>query len=457
MTKEELSEFLERKDFKSIRASLEEMNPVDIASLLEDLPDNELAVTFRLIDKTAAAETFSYMDADQQQLLLTIFTNKEIKEVLDAMFTDDTVDLLEDMPANVVSRILANLGKEERKAVNEILRYPEDSAGSIMTTEFVDLRRHMTVNEAFSKIRSTGLDKETVYTCYVISNDRNLEGVITVLDMLMSDGESRIEDIMDDNVISINTHADREQAAQMLSKYNFLALPVVDGENRLVGIVTFDDAVDVLTEEATEDIEKMAAILPSEKTYLKTGIFSTFKQRIPWLLLLMISATFTSMIITNFEEYLSSLVGGAVLIAFIPMLTDTGGNAGGQASVTIIRGLALGDIELRDWFRVLWKEIRVAVICGVTLAACNFVKLLLVDRLLLGNTGVNLSVDTVVCLTLIAAVLIAKIVGCLLPLLAKRLGFDPAVMASPFITTIVDALALLAYFGIALLVLPVTV
>ena len=457
MTNEELSEFLERKDFKSIRASLEEMNPVDIASLLEDLPDNELAVTFRLIDKTAAAETFSYMDADQQQLLLTIFTNKEIKEVLDAMFTDDTVDLLEDMPANVVSRILANLGKEERKAVNEILRYPEDSAGSIMTTEFVDLRRHMTVNEAFSKIRSTGLDKETVYTCYVISNDRNLEGVITVLDMLMADGESRIEDIMDDNVISINTHADREQAAQMLSKYNFLALPVVDGENRLVGIVTFDDAVDVLTEEATEDIEKMAAILPSEKTYLKTGIFSTFKQRIPWLLLLMISATFTSMIITNFEEYLSSLVGGAVLIAFIPMLTDTGGNAGGQASVTIIRGLALGDIELRDWFRVLWKEIRVAVICGVTLAACNFVKLLLVDRLLLGNTGVNLSVDTVVCLTLIAAVLIAKIVGCLLPLLAKRLGFDPAVMASPFITTIVDALALLAYFGIALLVLPVTV
>lgn len=457
MTKEELSEFLERKDFKSIRASLEEMNPVDIASLLEDLPDNELAVTFRLIDKTAAAETFSYMDADQQQLLLTIFTNKEIKEVLDAMFTDDTVDLLEDMPANVVSRILANLGKEERKAVNEILRYPEDSAGSIMTTEFVDLRRHMTVNEAFSKIRSTGLDKETVYTCYVISNDRNLEGVITVLEMLMADGESRIEDIMDDNVISINTHADREQAAQMLSKYNFLALPVVDGENRLVGIVTFDDAVDVLTEEATEDIEKMAAILPSEKTYLKTGIFSTFKQRIPWLLLLMISATFTSMIITNFEEYLSSLVGGAVLIAFIPMLTDTGGNAGGQASVTIIRGLALGDIELRDWFRVLWKEIRVAVICGVTLAACNFVKLLLVDRLLLGNTGVNLSVDTVVCLTLIAAVLIAKIVGCLLPLLAKRLGFDPAVMASPFITTIVDALALLAYFGIALLVLPVTV
>ena len=457
MTKEELSEFLERKDFKSIRASLEEMNPVDIASLLEDLPDNELAVTFRLIDKTAAAETFSYMDADQQQLLLTIFTNKEIKEVLDAMFTDDTVDLLEDMPANVVSRILANLGKEERKAVNEILRYPEDSAGSIMTTEFVDLRRHMTVNEAFSKIRSTGLDKETVYTCYVISNDRNLEGVITVLDMLMADGDSRIEDIMDYNVISINTHADREQAAQMLSKYNFLALPVVDGENRLVGIVTFDDAVDVLTEEATEDIEKMAAILPSEKTYLKTGIFSTFKQRIPWLLLLMISATFTSMIITNFEEYLSSLVGGAVLIAFIPMLTDTGGNAGGQASVTIIRGLALGDIELRDWFRVLWKEIRVAVICGVTLAACNFVKLLLVDRLLLGNTGVNLSVDTVVCLTLIAAVLIAKIVGCLLPLLAKRLGFDPAVMASPFITTIVDALALLAYFGIALLVLPVTV
>ena len=453
MTQEELSELLEKKDFKSIRASLEEMNPVDIASLLEDLPDNELAVTFRLIEKSVAAETFSYMDADQQQLLLTIFTNKEIKEVLDDMFTDDTVDLLEDMPANVVSRILANLDKDDRKAVNEILRYPEDSAGSIMTTEFVDLRRKMTVKEAFAKIRSTGLDKETVYTCYVISNDRKLEGVVTVLEMLMADGDTHIEDIMDDNVISINTHADREQAAQMLSKYNFLALPVVDGENRLVGIVTFDDAVDVLTEEATEDMEKMAAMLPSERSYLKTGVFSTFKQRIPWLLLLMISATFTSMIITNFEGYIRARAGGAVLIAFIPMLTDTGGNAGSQASVSVIRGLALGDIELRDWFRVLWKEIRVAAICGITLASCNFVKLLLIDGMLLRNYDVTPLIALIVCLTLLAAVLIAKIVGCLLPLLAKRLGFDPAVMASPFITTIVDALALLAYFGISLLVL----
>ena len=453
MTQEELSELLEKKDYKSIRASLEEMNPVDIASLLEDLPDNELAVTFRLIEKSVAAETFSYMDADQQQLLLTIFTNKEIKEVLDDMFTDDTVDLLEDMPANVVSRILANLDKDDRKAVNEILRYPEDSAGSIMTTEFVDLRRKMTVKEAFAKIRSTGLDKETVYTCYVISNDRKLEGVVTVLEMLMADGDTHIEDIMDDNVISINTHADREQAAQMLSKYNFLALPVVDGENRLVGIVTFDDAVDVLTEEATEDMEKMAAMLPSERSYLKTGVFSTFKQRIPWLLLLMISATFTSMIITNFEGYIRALAGGAVLIAFIPMLTDTGGNAGSQASVSVIRGLALGDIELRDWFRVLWKEIRVAAICGITLASCNFVKLLLIDGMLLRNYDVTPLIALIVCLTLLAAVLIAKIVGCLLPLLAKRLGFDPAVMASPFITTIVDALALLAYFGISLLVL----
>ena len=453
MTQEELSELLEKKDFKSIRASLEEMNPVDIASLLEDLPDNELAVTFRLIEKSVAAETFSYMDADQQQLLLTIFTNKEIKEVLDDMFTDDTVDLLEDMPANVVSRILANLDKDDRKAVNEILRYPEDSAGSIMTTEFVDLRRKMTVKEAFTKIRSTGLDKETVYTCYVISNDRKLEGVVTVLEMLMADGDTHIEDIMDDNVISINTHADREQAAQMLSKYNFLALPVVDGENRLVGIVTFDDAVDVLTEEATEDMEKMAAMLPSERSYLKTGVFSTFKQRIPWLLLLMISATFTSMIITNFEGYIRARAGGAVLIAFIPMLTDTGGNAGSQASVSVIRGLALGDIELRDWFRVLWKEIRVAAICGITLASCNFVKLLLIDGMLLRNYDVTPLIALIVCLTLLAAVLIAKIVGCLLPLLAKRLGFDPAVMASPFITTIVDALALLAYFGISLLVL----
>ena len=439
MTKEELSEFLERKDFKSIRASLEEMNPVDIASLLEDLSDNELAVTFRLIDKTAAAETFSYMDADQQQLLLTIFTNKEIKEVLDAMFTDDTVDLLEDMPANVVSRILANLGKEERKAVNEILRYPEDSAGSIMTTEFVDLRRHMTVNEAFSKIRSTGLDKETVYTCYVISNDRNLEGVITVLDMLMADGESRIEDIMDDNVISINTHADREQAAQMLSKYNFLALPVVDGENRLVGIVTFDDAVDVLTEEATEDIEKMAAILPSEKTYLKTGIFSTFKQRIPWLLLLMISATFTSTIITHFETLLS---GAVLLTAFIPMLMDSAGNSGSQTSVTVIRNLALGEIELRDWPRVLIKEIGVAVVSGAALALVNFLRIVIF-------TNTSMMIAAVVSVTLFCTVIIAMIVGCLLPIGAKKLGFDPAVMASPMITTIVDACSLMIYFLIA--------
>lgn len=453
MTQEELSELLEKKDFKTIRVLLSDMNPVDIATLLEELPDNELAITFRLIEKSTAAEAFSYMDADQQQLLLTIFTNKEIKEVLETMFADDTVDLLEDMPANVVSRILANLNEEDRKTINDILRYPTDSAGSIMTTEFVDLHRDMTVQEAFEKIRKTGLDKETIYTCYVMSRDRKLVGVVTVQQMLLADFETKIEDLMDTNVISINTHDDREEAALMLNKYNFMALPVVDSDNRLVGIVTFDDAIDVLTEEATEDIEKMAAILPSDREYLKTGIFSTFKQRIPWLLLLMISATFTSMIITNFESVISSMVGGAVLISFIPMLTDTGGNAGSQASVTIIRGLALDEIHMKDWLRVVWKEFRVALVCGFVLSACNFAKIWLIDHLLLGNANITLMIDLVVCLTLFAAVIIAKLIGCLLPMIAKRLGFDPAVMASPFITTIVDALALLAYFEIAVLIL----
>ena len=446
MTQEELSELLEKKDFKSIRASLEEMNPVDIASLLEDLPDNELAVTFRLIEKSVAAETFSYMDADQQQLLLTIFTNKEIKEVLDDMFTDDTVDLLEDMPANVVSRILANLDKDDRKAVNEILRYPEDSAGSIMTTEFVDLRRKMTVKEAFAKIRSTGLDKETVYTCYVISNDRKLEGVVTVLEMLMADGDTHIEDIMDDNVISINTHADREQAAQMLSKYNFLALPIVDMENRLVGIVTVDDAMDVIEEETTEDFEKMAAMLPSDKPYLRTGVFATWKARLPWLMVLMLSATFTGMILNHYENALAACL---VLNAYIPMLSGTGGNSGTQASVAVIRALSLDEVDFSDVFRVLWKELRVSLLCGVCLAGANFVKMLLVDRLLLGNAAVTPLVCLVVCLTILFVVVFAKCVGCSLPLLAEKVGLDPAVMASPFISTIVDATSLLIYFRFA--------
>ena len=444
---------LEGKKYATLRDILVTMNPSDVAGLFRGLEEKQIPLMFRLLPKELAAETFVEMEPDDQELLIQGFSDNELKEVLDELYVDDAADLVEEMPANVVKRILKAADPEMRSSINQILRYPDYSAGSIMTTEYVSLRPNMTVGEAILRIRRQGVDKETIYTCYVLAKDRTLTGLVTVKDLLLAeDDDTPISEIMVTNLISVTTQTDQEEVARMFSKYNFLALPVVDGENRMVGIVTFDDAMDVMEDEATEDMEIMAAMTPSEKSYLKSSPFDLFKHRIPWLMLLMVSATFTGMIITSFEDALSLL---PVLTAFIPMLMDTGGNSGSQSSVTVIRALSLDELKFSDLFEVMWKEIRTAVLCGVTLAALCFVKILLVDRLLMGNTSVNLLVNGVVCLTLAVTVVIAKFVGCSLPLLAKKLGFDPAVMASPFITTIVDAMSLLLYFFFAKLLLGV--
>ena len=444
---------LEGKKYATLRDILVTMNPSDVAGIFRGLEEKQIPLLFRLLPKELAAETFVEMEPDDQELLIQGFSDNELKEVLDELYVDDAADLVEEMPANVVKRILKAADPEMRSSINQILRYPEYSAGSIMTTEYVSLRPSMTVGEAILRIRRQGVDKETIYTCYVTAKDRTLIGLVTVKNLLLAeDDETLISEIMITNLISVTTQTDQEEVARMFSKYNFLALPVVDGENRMVGIVTFDDAMDVMEDEATEDMEIMAAMTPSEKSYLKSTPFDLFKHRIPWLMLLMVSATFTGMIITSFEDALSLL---PVLTAFIPMLMDTGGNCGSQSSVTIIRSLSLDELKFSDLFLVMWKEIRTAVLCGVTLATLCFVKILLVDRLLMGNASVDLMVNGVVCLTLAVTVVIAKFVGCSLPLLAKKLGFDPAVMASPFITTIVDALSLLVYFLFAKLLLGV--
>ena len=441
-----LQALLADKKYSTIRDILITMNPSDIASVFDELEEERLPLLFRLLPKELAAETFVEMDPDAQELLIRGFSDSELREVLDELYVDDAVDIVEEMPANVVRRILSQADPQMRKEINEILRYPENSAGSIMTTEYVSLRPGMTVEESILRIRRTGVDKETIYTCYV-TRDRTLVGLVTVKDLLLAqDDNMLIEDMMETNVISVNTLTDQEEVAQMFSKYNFLALPVVDTENRMVGIVTFDDAMDVMEDEFTEDMEIMAAMTPSDKTYLRSTVFDLFRHRIPWLMLLMVSATFTGMIITGFEDALAAQV---VLTAFIPMLMDTGGNSGSQSSVTIIRALSLDEIEFSDLFRILWKEIRTAVLCGVTLSAACFAKIMLIDRLLMGNTDVTWLVALVVCITMALTVLVAKMVGCSLPLLAKKLKLDPAVMASPFITTIVDALSLLLYFGVA--------
>ena len=439
-----MSLYRQRK-MAELKSILAQLNPADVANIIERADGRDVIALFRLLPKELATEAFAYIDSEQQEQLILAFTDRELREVIDELFLDDTVDLIEEMPASIVNRILKNTDPVTRAQINELLAYPADSVGSLMTPEYVYLKTTMTVEESFAKIRAVGVVKETVYTCYV-TEERKLVGVVSMLDLLTSSYDTVIGDIMDTNVISVHTKDDKEVAAAALSKYDLLALPVVDGENRIVGIVTVDDAIDVIQDENTEDIEKMAAIVPTDKPYLKTGVIETFLKRIPWLLLLMVSATFTGMIITGFEDKLAASV---VLTAFIPMLMDTGGNAGGQASVTIIRGLSLGDISLRDVGSVIWKEMRVAVICGGCLAAVNFGKMMLVDRLILGNTGITAAVALVVCLTLVVAVFIAKIIGCSLPILAKAVGFDPAVMASPFITTIVDAVSLLAYFLIA--------
>ena len=436
---------LNQRKFAELKLIMNEMNPADIAAIFSEAEPRDIPILFRLLPKELAAETFAYLDSEQQEQLIMAFSDREIREMVDQLFLDDTVDIIEEMPANVVSRVLKNTDEATRRQINELLAYPDDSAGSLMTPEFVYLNKGMTVEQAIQKIRQVGVAKETIYTCYV-TEARKLIGVISLSDLITAHDDTKIEDLMSENIISVKTKDDKEEVAATLAKYDLLALPVVDGENRLVGIVTVDDAIDVLQDENTEDIEKMAASLPTDKPYFKTGVFETFFKRIPWLLLLMVSATFTGMIITGFEAKLAASV---VLTAFIPMLMDTGGNAGGQASVTIIRGMSLGDIELKDVFGVIWKEMRVSLLCGVTLAAVNFAKIMLVDRLLLGNTDITAMVALVVCLTLILAVFIAKLIGCSLPIAAKAIGFDPAVMASPFITTIVDAISLLAYFLIA--------
>ena len=435
---------LEDKKYATLRDILITMNPSDVAGLFDGLEEKQIPLMYRLLPKELAAETFVEMEPEAQELLIRSFSDNELKEVLDELYVDDAADIVEEMPANVVKRILKHADPEMRHSINQILRYPENSAGSIMTTEYVSLRPGMTVGEAILRIRRQGVDKETIYTCYVTAKDRTLIGLVTVKDLLLAeDDEDKIEDLMITNLICVTTQTDQEEVARMFSKYNFLALPVVDGEHRMVGIVTFDDAMDVMEEEVTEDMEIMAAMTPSEKTYLKSTPFDLFKHRIPWLMLLMVSATFTGMIITSFEEALALL---PALTAFIPMLMDTGGNCGSQSSVTVIRSLSLDELKFGDIFRVMWKEARTALLCGATLAVVCFLKILLIDRLLMGNQSINLLVDGVVSLTLCVTVVIAKFVGCSLPLLAKRLGFDPAVMASPFITTIVDALSLLVYF-----------
>lgn len=434
-----IEKLLEEKKYASLRDILTTINPADIALIFAEIPEEKLPLLFRLLPKELAAEAFVEMDEDMQEHLIRGFSDAELKAVVDELYVDDAVDIVEEMPANVVKRVLKQADPELRKMINEILKYPEDSAGSIMTTEYLSLRPQMTVEEAIKRIRRTCVDKETIYTCYVTDQNRTLIGMLSLKDLLVADDDDIVENIMETNVICVETHTDQEEVAQSLSKYNFMALPVVDKETRLVGIVTFDDAIDVIEEETTEDIEMMAAITPTDKPYLKTSVFEIWKKRIPWLLLLMISATFTTLIISSFE---SALAAQLVLTSFIPMIMGTGGNSGSQSSVTIIRGLSLDEIEFSDILKVIWKETRVAILCGLTLAVANFFKLILFE-------GVEVAISLTISLTLLITVLVAKIIGSSLPMLAKKIGFDPAVMASPLITTMVDALSLLVYFTTA--------
>ena len=441
-----LQTLLTEKKYSTIRDILVTMNPADIAAVFAGVEPDKLPLLFRLLPKELAAESFVEMESEEQETLIKGISDSELRQVMDELYVDDAVDIVEEMPANVVQRILAQSAPEMRKEINEILQYPENSAGSVMTTEYVKLSPDMTVGDAILRIRRTGVDKETIYTCYVLEN-RKLIGTVSVKSLLLAPSDLQtIDSVMESNLITVTTHTDQEEVARMMSKYNLLAIPVVDGDDRMVGIVTFDDAFDVMEDETTEDMEIMAGMTPSDKTYLRSSPFDLFRHRIPWLALLMVSATFTGLIISSFEEKLAAMV---CLTAFIPMLMDTGGNSGSQSSVTVIRAISLGELEFSDLGKVIWKEVRTAVMCGLVLSVLCVAKILLVDHLMLHTEGVNFTVALTVGLTLAVTVLCAKIVGCTLPMLAKKLGFDPAVMASPFITTIVDALSLLVYFGIA--------
>ena len=442
---EQIRELLGKGHYTRLRQVITELNDADIADYLEEMEEEEVIKIFRILPKDKAADVFSYLEIDQQQSVITSLSDKDAGRIIDNMMSDDAKELMEEMPANVVKRLIANTSADTRKAINHLMRYPEDSAGSVMTVEYMDLKEHQTVAEAIQRIRKVGVDSETINICYVLDNTRTLVGTVALRYLLLSEPDAIIGDIMHRNVIAIHTQMDQEEVARQFKKYEFTAMPVVDNEDRLVGIITVDDVVDILEEETTEDIEKMAAVMPSDKPYLKMTVFDAFKKRIPWLLLLMISATFTGSIITSFENELSRYV---VLTAFIPMLMDTGGNAGGQASAIIIRGISLDEIEFRDWSRVIWKEIRTALLCGLTLSVCNFGRLMLFDQ-------VSVRVALVVCITLLMDVIVAKMVGSTLPMIAKKIGLDPAVMASPFITTIVDAISLLIYFRVAELVLNI--
>lgn len=444
----QVDELVKSRSFVALRELLSELNPADLAELFNEMDALQVPLVFRILPKDLAGDTFAYMETDTQQLLIKSFSDVELKEIINDLWLDDTVDIIEEMPANVVARILQSANPSLRRQINELLKYPEDSAGSIMTVEYVSLNKNLTVGQCFEKIRREGINKETVYTCYV-TEKRKLIGTVSVKDLLLAEQDISVSEIMETNLISINAYEDKEIVAQMFSKYDVLALPVVDHDDRIIGIVTVDDAMDVMEDEATEDIERMAAITSSDKAYLKTGVFSIWKTRIPWLVLLMLSATFTGIILNSFEESLSVF---PILISFIPMLMGTGGNAGGQSSATVIRGMAVGEIELSDILRVLWKELRVAILCGVTVAVVGYLKLFFIDNMIFG-LGVSYPEMAVVSLTLMVTVVAAKIVGCALPIIAKAVHLDPAVMAGPFITTIVDVLSLVVYFFIAMRVL----
>jgi len=443
--KEKILNFIENKKFNDLRKYLENVNSADFPSMFEELEaEEQVLLIYRLLSKEQAAEVFAELDSDVQENLINAFTDKELKNIVDELFMDDTVDLIEEMPSNVVKRILNNINKTDRKVINELLNYPEDSAGSIMTTEFIDLKENMTVEEAFVKIKKIGLQKETVYNCYVLSIDRKIKGVIDIKELLVAERESKLKDIMDTHVITVTTLEDQEEVAKMFDKYNMYALPVVDKEERLVGIVTIDDAIDVMQEETSEDFELMAAMTPTDETYFKTGVFTHAKNRIVWLLVLMLSSMVTGSIITHYEEAFAAV---PVLVAFIPMLMGTGGNCGSQSSTLIIRGLAMDEIKLKDYFKALWKEFRVSLVVGVILAIANGIRICVQYQ--------DPKLALVVGLTIIGIVILSKALGCSLPMLAKKLKLDPAIMAAPLITTIVDTCSVLLFFQIAVAILHI--
>lgn len=451
ITSERLTDLLKDKKYAEVKLQMQDIPAPDLAELFSEIEERYHSILFRLLSKELAAETFVEMDSDLQESLISHFTDRELSDILDELYIDDTVDIIEEMPANVVKRILKNSDSEDREIINRILRYPKDSAGTVMTTEYVRFTRDMTVADALLHIRRVAIDKETIYTCYVTGKDKRLLGIVTAKDLLISDPDTPLSEIMDENVIAVHTHDDKEEVAMKLDKYGFLAIPVVDSESRLVGIVTVDDALGVIIEESEEDFAVMAAITPGDDTpYLKTDVFSIWKSRIPWLLILMLSSTLSSAILGSFEAALP-----AVLVLFIPMIMGTGGNSGGQSSVTLTRSISLAEVEFSDIFRVIWKELRVGILCALTVGVATFAKVMLIDGLLLGNATVTLQVSLTVALSLALTIILAKVIGASLPLLAKKVGLDPAVMASPLITTLVDAISLIVYLLVASSVLNI--